>query len=76
MEGNTATASHEVENSEEEWDFQATYAVDSSQESCNNGGEEQEEMALVAVSDQFINYDNDWIVDSGCSNHMTGDERN
>lgn len=34
--------------------------------------EEKEEMALVAVSNKSINFENDWIIDSGCSNHMTG----
>ncbi|KAH7856278.1 hypothetical protein Vadar_034803 [Vaccinium darrowii] len=32
-------------------------------------------MALVAVSNRgAINYNDDWIVDSGCSNHMTRDK--
>lgn len=29
---------------------------------------------MVTTSEQ-INYENDWIVDSGCSNHMTGDKQ-
>jgi hypothetical protein len=33
-----------------------------------------EEMRFATVSDKSINYDSDWIVDSGCSNHITGDE--
>lgn len=36
---------------------------------------EPEESALTAVSKPgAINYNEDWIVDSGCSNHMTGDK--
>ncbi|KAH7846118.1 hypothetical protein Vadar_010191 [Vaccinium darrowii] len=37
---------------------------------------ENSEMALAAVSNRgAINYNDDWIVDSGCSNHMTGDKK-
>lgn len=36
---------------------------------------EKSEKALVTVSNRgAINYKDDWIVDSGCSNHMTGDK--
>ncbi|KAL3532848.1 hypothetical protein ACH5RR_006369 [Cinchona calisaya] len=31
------------------------------------------ESSLLSVSDR-INFEEDWIVDSGCSNHMTGDK--
>jgi hypothetical protein len=34
---------------------------------------EGEEIALTAETSGGVDYDNDWIVDSGCSNHMTGD---
>jgi hypothetical protein len=34
----------------------------------------EEDQALVLVSDKLINYKNDWIVDSGCSNRMIGDK--
>jgi len=36
---------------------------------------EQEKATLISVNDKVINYENDWIVDSACSNHMTGDEK-
>ncbi|KAH7847776.1 hypothetical protein Vadar_030135 [Vaccinium darrowii] len=37
---------------------------------------EKSETALVAVSNRgAINYNDDWIVDSRCSNHMTGDKK-
>lgn len=32
-----------------------------------------EESALVIVSDELISYNKDWIIDSRCSNQMTGD---
>ena len=30
-------------------------------------------MALAVSNPEQVNYREDWIVDSGCSNHMTGD---
>jgi hypothetical protein len=36
-------------------------------------GEDDEQAFTTNVSDQ-IDYESDWIVDSGCSNHMTGDK--
>ena len=30
-------------------------------------------MVLIVVALKRIDYESDWIVDSGCSNHMTGD---
>uniref|UniRef100_A0A2N9EBN9 Retrovirus-related Pol polyprotein from transposon TNT 1-94-like beta-barrel domain-containing protein n=1 Tax=Fagus sylvatica TaxID=28930 RepID=A0A2N9EBN9_FAGSY len=35
---------------------------------------EEEELALTVTTPEQIDYKNDWIVDSGCSNHMTGDK--
>ncbi|KAL3504894.1 hypothetical protein ACH5RR_034735 [Cinchona calisaya] len=37
--------------------------------------DQKEEFALTMVSTNTINYDVDWIFDSRCSNHMTGDKR-
>ncbi|KAL8132583.1 hypothetical protein AgCh_008166 [Apium graveolens] len=45
---------------EEEWDVEALVALDG------------EELALTVTTNQ-IDYENDYIVDSGCSNHMIGD---
>ena len=42
---------------EEEWDTEVLYAI------------EEDELALMATMGDHINYENDWIVDSGCSNH-------
>lgn len=33
-------------------------------------------MAFVTMSDKLINYNDNWIVDSGLSNHMTRDKNN
>ncbi|KAG6528974.1 hypothetical protein ZIOFF_011166 [Zingiber officinale] len=44
-----------------DWDAEALFAA------------EENEVAFTTMSDK-INYKNDWIVDSGCSNHMTGDK--
>ena len=35
--------------------------------------EEKEEVALTAVINRGIDYESDWIIDSGYSNHLTGD---
>ncbi|KAK2997760.1 hypothetical protein RJ639_024907 [Escallonia herrerae] len=47
---------------------------------ANNGrwnskqhGAEEENLTFTAITSNRINYEKDWIVDSGCSNHMTGD---
>ncbi|KAH0694069.1 hypothetical protein KY285_021166 [Solanum tuberosum] len=34
----------------------------------------EDEIALTTVSEKLVDYEHDWIVDLGCSNHMTGDE--
>ncbi|GJX59599.1 PLAC8 family protein [Tanacetum coccineum] len=58
VESNNVTS-----KTEDEWDFEASFAAD------------EEEFAFATItSDKKIDYDNDWIVDSGCSNHMTGDK--
>ncbi|KAE8686769.1 Detected protein of unknown function [Hibiscus syriacus] len=62
VESNTATSSSK-ENSEDGWDAEALFAT------------EEEELALTVTTPERIDYKNDWIVDSGCSNHMTGDKQ-
>ncbi|KAF7834575.1 Retrovirus-related Pol polyprotein from transposon RE1 [Senna tora] len=47
---------------EEEWDAEAIFAI-------------EEELALTVTTSNQIDYEKDWIVDSGCSNHMTGDRK-
>ncbi|KAG6481886.1 hypothetical protein ZIOFF_058509 [Zingiber officinale] len=58
---NTAT-SNPKENSEDDWDAEALFAA------------EENEVAFTTMYSDKINYKNDWIIDSGCSNHMTGDK--
>ncbi|XP_042443979.1 filament-like plant protein 7 [Zingiber officinale] len=60
VQSNTVT-SNSKENSEDDWDAEALMAT------------EEKDLALTTTSEQ-IDYKNDWIVDSGCSNHMTGDK--
>ena len=56
----SASTSNLEKQSNEEWDLKASFAT------------EEEEMALTVVAPGQIDYKNDWIIDSGCSNHMTG----
>ncbi|KAI3509833.1 hypothetical protein L1887_25356 [Cichorium endivia] len=60
IESNTATSKKEIED---EWDAEALYAM------------EENELALMATMREHIDYEKDWIIDSGCSNHMTGDQK-
>ncbi|KAE8724129.1 hypothetical protein F3Y22_tig00010869pilonHSYRG00008 [Hibiscus syriacus] len=62
VESNTATSCSK-ENSEDGWDAEALFAT------------EEEELALTVTTPERIDYKNDWIVDSGCSNYMTGDKQ-
>ncbi|KAI3448734.1 hypothetical protein Pfo_005399, partial [Paulownia fortunei] len=62
VESNTATSSSK-ENNEDCWDAEALFAT------------VEEELALTVTTSEQIDYKNDWIVDSGCSNHMTGDKQ-
>ncbi|XP_071729425.1 uncharacterized protein [Rutidosis leptorrhynchoides] len=47
--------------SEDEWDVKSLMVTD------------EEELSLAAVKPTQLDHNRDWIVDSGCSNHMTGD---
>jgi len=47
--------------SEDEWDVEALFTA-------------EEELAIKATTSKQVEYEKDWIVDSGCSNHMTGDK--
>ena len=48
--------------SEDDWDVETFFYV------------EQEELALAVTTSKQIDYENDCIVDSGCSNHMKGNK--
>ncbi|KAE8704364.1 PLAC8 family protein [Hibiscus syriacus] len=62
VESNTATSCSK-ENSEDGWDAEALFVT------------EEEELALTITTPERIDYKNNWIVDYGCSNHMTGDKQ-
>jgi len=61
MESNAVTS-----KIEDEWDAEALFVIEEE--------EDDDELALTAILSDQINYEKDWIVDSGCSNHMTGDK--
>ncbi|KAG6737603.1 hypothetical protein POTOM_059131 [Populus tomentosa] len=46
---------------EDEWDAHAFFT-------------EVKEAAFTVTTPEHIDYEKDWIIDSGCSNHMTGDK--
>ncbi|XVE73282.1 hypothetical protein DITRI_Ditri11bG0105000 [Diplodiscus trichospermus] len=62
IESNTVT-SNTGRKSDDEWDIEASFAM------------EEEELALIATVPGPIDYNNDWRVDSGYSNHMTKDKK-
>ncbi|KAH0732943.1 hypothetical protein KY289_004131 [Solanum tuberosum] len=62
VESNAAT-SNPKENSEDVWDAEAFFAI------------EEEDLAFTTTISKSIDHENDWIVDSGCANHMTGDKK-
>ena len=76
VEGNVVTFINN--DSEEERDFQASFAIEESNrendvEAAASWPEQlKQESALIMMSNKSINYQDDWIVDLGCSNHMTG----
>jgi hypothetical protein len=48
----------------DEWDAEVLFVTE----------EEKDKLAFTTTLSDQINYEKDWIVDSGCSNHMTGDK--
>ncbi|KAE8727767.1 tir-nbs resistance protein [Hibiscus syriacus] len=61
-ESSTATP-RSKENSEDDWDAEVLFAT------------EEKELALTVITPERIDYKDDWIVDSGCSNHIMGDKQ-
>ena len=57
MESNVVTS-----KIKDEWDAAALFVTE----------EDEDELALTTTLSDQIDYEKDWIVDSGCSNHMTG----
>ena len=77
-QGNTAAFTNQEGDSEEEWDAEASFCmIEPTKEeemAATSIAEEDEEMALAVANTEQVNYREDWIVDSGCSNHMIGDK--
>jgi len=75
FEGNMATTTQEKEEayiSEEEWDVEAGFSQEIEEDKLE---EDMEAAAFAAIADPVVNYKEDWIIDSGCSNHMTNDDK-
>ncbi|KAG5617772.1 hypothetical protein H5410_017596 [Solanum commersonii] len=58
-----AATSNPNKNSEDVWDAEAFFAI------------EEKDLALTTTISKSIDHENDWIVDLGCANHMTGDKQ-
>jgi gag-polypeptide of LTR copia-type len=77
-QGNMATLrdhhdkkSREDGRSEDDWDVEVACAVATTEEEERY---EKPKVALTVVNkSERINYESDWIIDYGCSNHMIGD---
>ncbi|GAB2279247.1 hypothetical protein Dimus_039338 [Dionaea muscipula] len=72
---NAATSTQKNSGSEYKWDFQASFSIEELEVDSPCVAESVEELTFTVVSEKLINYDTDWIVDSECSHHMTGDEK-
>jgi hypothetical protein len=77
-QGNTTAFTNQEGDSEEEWDAEASFSmiepIKEEEMATASIVEEDKEMALAVANPEQVNYREDWIVDSGCSNHMTGDK--
>uniref|UniRef100_A0A2N9J1Z6 CCHC-type domain-containing protein n=1 Tax=Fagus sylvatica TaxID=28930 RepID=A0A2N9J1Z6_FAGSY len=75
-QGNTAAFTNQEGDSEEEWDAEALFSMikptEEEEMAATSIVEEDKEMALAVANPEQVNYREDWIVDSGCSNDMTG----
>lgn len=60
-ESNTVTSCSK-KTYEDEWEIKASFEV-------------EEQSAFIVIEAERIDYEKDWIVDLGCSNHMTGDKQ-
>ncbi|WRX17404.1 zinc finger protein [Theobroma cacao] len=59
---NYAAIPNTKEKNEDDWGVEAFFTI------------AKEELALTVTTSEQINYENDWIVVSGCEIHMTGDK--
>lgn len=62
----------EASINEEELDAEVGFSVEVDQEELKKG---IEELTLATTKKSKIDYNEDWIIDFGCSNHMTSDEK-
>ncbi|KAL3503325.1 hypothetical protein ACH5RR_037774 [Cinchona calisaya] len=72
-DGVMTIATNVVNEPDEDWDVQVSFAVKECAFCCTT--DQKDELALTTVNTNPINYNVDWIIDSGCSNHMTGNKR-
>ncbi|KAL3512455.1 hypothetical protein ACH5RR_025172 [Cinchona calisaya] len=72
-ESNAATSSQKVNEPDEDWDVQVSFAVEKCAFCCTTN--QKDELVLTTVKTNPINYNVDWIIDFECSNHMTGDKK-
>ena len=77
FEGNMVTTIREKKQeeaniSEEEWDVEAGFSQEIEKDELE---EDMEAPAFAVTTKPMLNYKEDWIIDSGCSNHMTNDDK-
>ena len=75
FEGNMATTTQEKEEayiSEEEWDVEAGFSQEIEKDELE---EDMDAPAFAATTEPILNYKEDWIINSGCSNLMTNDDK-
>nr|DAD18879.1 TPA_asm: hypothetical protein HUJ06_020342 [Nelumbo nucifera] len=74
VEGNTTISSSQQgdKGSEEEWEAEASYCII---EPGEHGCSVEDYSTVSAPNPGIVYYSRDWIVDSGCSNPMTGDKQ-
>ena len=71
------TSSNQEDDREGEWVVEASLAmtelIEEEDKLAASIVEEDEGMALVVVNHNQASYKKYWVVDSGCANHMIGD---
>ena len=77
FEGNMVTTIREKKQeeaniSEEEWDVEAGFSQEIEKDELEK---DMEAPTFAAMNEPILNYKEDWIIDQGCSNHMTNDAK-
>jgi hypothetical protein len=72
MATTTKEKKKEAHISEDEWEVEAGFSQKVEEEELE---EDMEAPAFAATTDPRVNYKEEWIIDSGCSNHMTSDDK-